>query len=84
MDLAYRKDVLIDPAVEVVYPLKDMKKLISSKPTYETLVGWAKRGILNHETKQMVKLETIKLPLGRGTSVEAYQRFLVALNAKGT
>lgn len=82
-DFNYIPGALID-SNEEMFPLADLAKKIPGRPAPGTVKQWAKRGIFNTNTNQFVKLETIKLPRGRGSSMEAYHRFLKGLNKTGT
>lgn len=67
-------------AAEDVDVLDKIRKRLSFKPTLKTLQGWCTRGVINRFTLERIVLESIFLPQGRGTSTEAVQRFLIAIN----
>ena len=71
----------IDPLTEHVLPLKELGRKLPGRPEYTTMVAWCKQGRINWHTRKRVKLELIYLPGGRASSLEAYQRFVAALNA---
>lgn len=59
--------------------LKDLALLIPGKPSYWTLLRWSEKGAKNSKGKQ-VFLATVKLPAGKGSSLELYDAFLEKLN----
>jgi hypothetical protein len=70
----------IDLNTEVPVPLSDFGKLLPTKVAYRTVFGWYDPGTMNQTTGQRICLETIMLPVGRCTSMEAYHRFIARLN----
>jgi hypothetical protein len=58
--------------------LSDLCGVIPGKPTYETIRRWATQGVLS-QNKARVKLQTVKLPTGRGSSIQLYRDFLMRL-----
>jgi len=74
--------VCIDIGTEVPVPLSAFCKRISEpkRPvSYEAIRGWWRQG-RKSSAGRIVRLETIKMPYGRCTSNEAYQRFVERLN----
>jgi hypothetical protein len=72
---------MIDPKLEPPILLRDFCRTVSAN--YNTVWRWWRYGVLNRETNQIVKLETIRHPTGRCTSQAAYDRFIAALNESG-
>ena len=72
----------IDPATELVIPLSELGKKIGMRIARSTVKEWINRGRKNCFTGQRVHLESIQMPGGEGTSVEAYHRFIEAMNAE--
>lgn len=71
---------LIKPQAEKPYRLTEIGKHLPDEPTYAQLWYWHERGLKNWATGEQIYLETIRLPRGQGTTVEAYWRFIEALN----
>jgi len=63
-------------------PFKELAKLIPHRPRHRTVRKWHEVGRKNPFTGEIVKLEAIHLPIGMGSSLEAYERFVEALNRK--
>lgn len=74
---------LINVLTERVFFLAEMREFIAGKPTAGTIHSWATFGRRNVYTGKTVRLETIRLPNGLCTSLEAYERFVKALNDTG-
>lgn len=76
-----KSSVPIDPDKEEVVPLTDLAKMIPRSPSYDyaTIRAWADQG-RRSISGVVVKLEWMQMPWGRGTSWEAYQRFIKELN----
>lgn len=71
---------MIHPLKEQVMPLRELGKHLPGKPRYSTLIDWCRQGRVNWNTRKRVKLEIINLPGGKASSLEAYLRFISALN----
>lgn len=67
---------MIDIARERPIPLADLGKALHCRIPYTTVWHWWRVGVLNRETGERVTLETIQMPRGRSTTVEAYMRFV--------
>jgi hypothetical protein len=65
---------------EVPIELGDFGKLLPKRYSYHSVLSWAREGRMNRETREIVLLEVIRGPNGFCTSMEAYRRFLLALN----
>lgn len=72
---------VINPLVEQAMPIKDLAKLLPGKPSYFTIREWVLEGRRNIYTRARVKMDSVQLPTGMASSMEAYQRFIAALNA---
>lgn len=72
---------MINPLVEQVMPLSELRRHLPTKPHYQTLLEWCKLGRKNQVTGQRVRLEHVQLPSGQASSLEAYLRFIQRLNA---
>jgi hypothetical protein len=68
----------IDPAKAV--PLRDFGRKLSPRRAYQTVRGWCVIGKLNPKTGQRIKLESVYLPAGRCTDMDAFLRFIERLN----
>ena len=68
----------IDPTKAV--PLKDFGRQLSPRRSYHTIRGWCLDGKLNRRTGERVKLESVYLPAGLCTDVDAFLRFVERLN----
>lgn len=68
---------MFDMTKEELIALRDITKVVDC--SYNTIRRWSRDGVRSVGGK-IVKLETIKTPSGRKTSVEAYYRFLRTLN----
>lgn len=68
----------IDPTKAV--PLKDFGRRLSPRRAYQTVRGWCLIGKLNRRTGERVKLESVYLPAGLCTDVDAFLRFVERLN----
>lgn len=66
--------------LEDAVPLADLSALLSARPSYETLRRWAVDGAKSKSGK-MVKLRTVQLTNGRGSSVKLFQEFLVRVQS---
>jgi hypothetical protein len=66
-------DVEIDIYEDVL--LSELRNRISGRPSVKTLQRWVRTGIRSVSGAR-VKLETIKLPGGKGSSVVRYTEFL--------
>ena len=68
---------MIDPRNDVLILLRDFAKKLPGEPTYQTVWSWAKYGRrkLGPEGK-IVYLETVKIPQGRCTTLNAYYEFI--------
>lgn len=64
--------------IEEAMLLSDFAKTLASKPSYQTVWAWVNVGIKSRSGK-IVKLETVPLTRGEGTSKTAYHRFLKKL-----
>lgn len=71
----------INPLSEQVMPLRDLGRKLPGKPHYNTLLDWCTEGRVNWHTRRRVKMELINLPGGKASSLEAYLRFIDALNS---
>lgn len=71
----------IHPLKETVMPLSDLGKHLPGRPRYKTLLQWCQEGRINWNTRRKVKMELINLPSGKASSLEAYLRFIDALNS---
>lgn len=58
----------------------DIRRELPFRTTVARMQQWARKGILNRFTKKRVRLESIRLPFGYGTSHAAIDRFLRAIN----
>jgi hypothetical protein len=67
---------------EVPVLLREFGKLLPERVPYYTLRRWWRAGCTNRETGANVKLETVRLPTGRATTMEAYNRFVANLSAE--
>jgi hypothetical protein len=70
---------MIDFRNERLILLRDFARHLPESPTYQTVWGWATRG-RRRADGELVYLETVRIPAGRCTTLEAYWRFLVALS----
>lgn len=61
-------------------PLDSLRHLIPDKPSYRTLYRWTKQGAKSSSGKT-VKLQSVKLPAGLGSSLASYWQFLEDLQA---
>lgn len=73
---------MIDFRKEELLPLSQLRRHLPGKPQYATLWDWCTRGRTNRATGKHVKLEQVSLPSGMHSSLEAFTRFLKALNAE--
>lgn len=64
---------------EETFCLKDLRKALKIKEHYMTLYLWCKRGV-SRGLPRPIKMESIRAPRGIRSSVEAYHRFMAALN----
>ncbi len=80
MFVRQEKYMAINPVTEDVAPLADLGKRLGRRIPYHTVRGWVKIGRVNAWTRSRVHLESIGMPSGESTSVEAYWRFIKALN----
>jgi hypothetical protein len=71
---------MIDPFEEKVIPLRELGKKLPDRPRYTTVVGWVTLGRRNMYSGKRVRMECLKMPYGLASSIEAYKRFLAALN----
>jgi hypothetical protein len=67
---------------EVPVLLREFGKLLPERVPYYTLRRWWRLGCTNRETGETFKLETVRLPTGRATSMEAYNRFVANLSTE--
>lgn len=74
------RNVMIDPFQEPVMPLSELRRHLPGRPNYCTLMDWCRTGRMNKKTRQRVKLEAVRLPAGTASSLQAYLRFIDALN----
>lgn len=72
----------INLANERLISLRDFAGALPEGPTYQTVWGWATRGRQRLGDRKLVVLETVKLPCGRCTTLEAYYRFVQALTER--
>lgn len=72
----------IDSLDPDLVPLGDFAKTVPTrrKPRYRTVRRWAIIGCINRFTKQRIKLPVVRLPVGRCTTMAAYQWFIRQLN----
>lgn len=70
---------MIDPIAEQVEVIDRIRHKLPGKPTYHTVMEWWRNGRLS-DSGVLVKLETVKLTNGRGTSLAAYKRFIAKIN----
>lgn len=70
--------VAIDPSKETVVSFNDLGGMIQRPVTASGVKNWVYKGRLSASGK-LVKLESIKTHWGRGTSYEAYIRFLTRI-----
>ncbi len=68
---------MVDIEKEQLVSLREITKI--SDCSYNTVLRWTSNGSRSVGGK-MVTLETVKTPSGKKTTVEAYYRFLRALN----
>lgn len=61
-------------ASTIIY-LSDLSKHLPTKPCIRTLQRWAKRGAKSVSGKQ-VRLKTVHLPNGKGSSMLFYSQFI--------
>ena len=54
------------------------KKKLPDQPSWQQLNYWHETGILHRDRR--IKLEAIRLPRGKATTMSAYQRFIEKLN----
>jgi len=78
--MSANKELSIDVLREKVVLLSDLKNHVPYKPGYNTVLVWAKVGKKNRRTRRIHRLQTVRLPNGLATSLEAYQRFIQELN----
>ena len=71
---------MIDPFHDDLILLRDFAKRLPGDPSYQTVWSWAKHGrrALGDEG-ELVFLETVKMPAGRSTTIEAYRTFIEKL-----
>ena len=70
----------IDPRIEKVFPLKELGKQLGVRVPYNTAFGWHHTGLVNPWTRKRIRLKTIRITCGLGTSLEEYWRFIDRLN----
>lgn len=75
-----RFSVAIDPTKELVISLRRLGMKLPERVSKTTVHRWVKVGITRSQ-KAPVKLESIRMPWGIGTSMEAYKRFIKRLNS---
>lgn len=73
---------MLNSAQDAPILLADFSKRIGK--TYNTVWRWWRKGVLNRETRRVVRLETRRETTGRCTTQVAYNRFLDELNETGT
>lgn len=66
-------------ATEIVL-LSELAKRLHDGPAYSTLWRYYRYGVVS-ESGVTVKLETVRLTGGRGSSVEKYRTFVESLNS---
>lgn len=81
--MSANEELSIDLFKEKVVLLSELKHHVPYKPGYNTVLVWAKVGKKNRRTRRVHRLQTVRLPNGLATSVEAYQRFIQELNSDG-
>lgn len=68
---------------EATWPLSQLCRLLPPKPNYQMLWTWCKRGRTHpYDRRRIVKMEAIEEAGGLASSVEAYWRFIEALNGE--
>ena len=88
--MSRKKDVLatepirIDVFKERVFLLSDLGKHLPYKPGYQTIWNWIYKGRLDVHGGERCFMDSIFLPNGLASSIEAYQRFVEGLNRGGT
>jgi len=67
--------------------LNELRTQLPGRPRWRTVRLWVTQGVIPHAMrgrpntgKHRVQLQTVDHPLGSATSMEAYRRFIVALN----
>lgn len=72
---------MIDIATEDIFPFSQAHAKLNLSP--QTLRNYADKGVINVTSGERVYLETVQLPSGKATSVEAYHRFVKNINGVG-
>jgi hypothetical protein len=65
--------------------LRDLARVLPERPNYDTVLKWCRRGLLRNRrgvAKRRVKIECVRLTTGLGSSIQAYRRFLLALDGR--
>lgn len=70
---------LIDPRKETVLPLRQLARLIPDEPHYTTVLGWCTVG-KETEAGAVVVMESIEMTYGKGSTLDAFWRFIERLN----
>jgi len=68
----------IDVTAEEPILFSEGKKKLPDQPTWNQLNYWAETGIIVRDRR--VKLESVRLPRGKATTMSAYRRFIEKLN----
>ncbi len=68
---------------EATWPLSELGRLLPPKPSYQKLWNWCRRGRSHpYNHRRLVRMESIEEAGGLASSVEAYWRFIEALNGE--
>ena len=68
----------VEPALAMSF--KELARLLPQRRRPRTIEAWTRNGRLNRRTGKRVKLASIRLPQGRGSSLDAYYEFLAELD----
>ena len=69
-----------NPQKEQIYPLKELGRYVGFQLPYTTIRNWHRKGLINPHSGKRVKIGTVRMTYGLGTSVEEYWRFIDKLN----
>lgn len=71
---------MIDPLNDHLILLREFAKKLPGEPTYQTVWSWAKYGRQQlGPNGKIIYLETVKMPAGRMTTLNAFYEFIAQL-----